>query len=188
MVLLILAPVVRFKEILNSTQHHLNAVCMSSGVRIDLRNGVINCAVCVTEGTDIPVHSPAITDDSSAWLDPITYNIHQCVGCSLRYRSKERSPVLTFNTAEHPLSLMVFPPTELAIVDLYSLLRTADLPRAAFQVYKHSLSAEHFPVGDRVIREAMFALDVLGWFAAQDIVRYRTSLKVRLQLWNQSRV
>jgi hypothetical protein len=65
---------------------------------------------------------------------------------------------------------MLFPPTELALVDLDSLLRTTDLLKAAYQVNQYSLSAEHPLVGDRVISEMMFILDVVGWFAAQDFV------------------
>jgi hypothetical protein len=66
---------------------------------------------------------------------------------------------------------MVFLPTELALVYLNGLIRTTDLLRAAFQVYQHCLSAEHTPVGNRVINEVMFVLDVVGRFTAQDIIR-----------------
>jgi hypothetical protein len=86
-----------------------------------------------------------------------------------------RNVLPTFNTAKNPLSPnrvspMVFPPTELTLVDLDSLLRTAELLRASFQVNHHGLSAEHPPVGNRVISESMFMLGVVDWFAAQDIV------------------
>jgi hypothetical protein len=66
---------------------------------------------------------------------------------------------------------MVFSLTELALVDLNSLLRTTDLLRAAFKVYQHCLCAEHTPVGDCVITEVMFVLDLVGKFAVQDVVR-----------------
>jgi hypothetical protein len=75
---------------------------------------------------------------------------------------------------------MVISPTELALVDLNGIVRTTDLLRAAFQVYQHCLYAEHTPVSDRVITEMFFELDVVGRFA----VRYKTSWKVSLLLWN----
>jgi len=66
---------------------------------------------------------------------------------------------------------MVFSPSELALVDLNGLIRTADLLRAALQVYQQRFSAEHTPVRDRVIVEVMFALEDCGRFAAQNAVR-----------------
>jgi hypothetical protein len=173
--LVILPPVVRLKDILDSTPHGLDGISVIPSVRIDERDGVTNSAVRVTDGPNIPVRSPAITDDSSAGFDPSTYYIHQCVGGSIQYRNKECSAGLTFNTAKHPLSLnrvspMVFTLTELALVDFNGLVRTADLLRAALQVNQHSLSAEHTPVSDRVISELMFMLDVMARFAAQDVI------------------
>jgi hypothetical protein len=69
------------------------------------------------------------------------------------------------------VSPIVFSPTELAVVHFNGLVRTTDLLRADFHLYQHCLSAEHTPVSDRVITEVMFVLDVVGSFAAQDIVR-----------------
>jgi len=66
---------------------------------------------------------------------------------------------------------MVFSPSELALVDLNGLIRTADLLRAALQVYQQCFSAEHTPVRDRVIVEVMFALEECDRFAAQNAVR-----------------
>jgi len=63
-------------------------------------------------------------------------------------------------------------------VDLNGLVRTADFLRAALQVYKQCLSAEHTPVRDRVISEVMFVLDLVGRFAAQDVVRMVQNLLV----------
>jgi hypothetical protein len=68
------------------------------------------------------------------------------------------------------VSLLVFTPTELAFVDLDGLVRTTDFLGAALQKNQHSLSAEHTPVSDCVIIEAMFMLDVVGRFATQDVV------------------
>jgi len=59
---------------------------------------------------------------------------------------------------------MVFTPTELALISLNSLVRTAELLRAALQVYQQCLPAEHSAVRDHVITE------VVGWFMAQDVV------------------
>jgi hypothetical protein len=69
------------------------------------------------------------------------------------------------------MSPLVFSPIELALVDVNCLVRTADLLRAAFLVYQQPLSAEQTPGRDRVITEVMFALDLFGRFAAQDVVR-----------------
>jgi hypothetical protein len=66
---------------------------------------------------------------------------------------------------------MVFSPTELALIDLNGLVRTADPFRAALHVYQQCFSAENTPVSDRVISEVMFALDFVGSFATQDVVR-----------------
>ena len=78
--------------------------------------------------------------------------------------------------ARHPLALnwvsrMVFSPTELALVDLNGLVRTAGLLRAALLIYQQCLSSEHTTVCKSVITEVMFALDLVGRFAAQDVVR-----------------
>jgi len=62
---------------------------------------------------------------------------------------------------------MVFSPTELALFDLNGLVRTANLLRAAFQVYQQCLSA----VRDHLMTGLMFALDLVDRFAAQDVAR-----------------
>jgi hypothetical protein len=66
---------------------------------------------------------------------------------------------------------MVFSPTDLGLAALNGLARTADLLRAALQVYQQYLSAENSPIRDRVITELMFVLDLVGRFAAQVVVR-----------------
>jgi hypothetical protein len=80
------------------------------------------------------------------------------------------------------VSLIVFSPTELAVVDLDGLVRTADLLRAAFEVNQHSLTAEHTPVGDRVITKVMFVLDVVGRFAAQDVREVQNLLEGKVTI------
>jgi hypothetical protein len=93
--------------------------------------------VRVSFRVDIPVRSPAITDDRSAGFDPCIYNSYQSVGGSVRNWSEKRFTGLAPNTAKYPLPLnrvipIIFAPNELAFVDLDVLLRIADLLRAAF--------------------------------------------------------
>ena len=66
---------------------------------------------------------------------------------------------------------MILSPTELALVNFDSLLRTTNLNRAAFQKHEHCFPAKHAPVSDCVITEAILAFDLVGWFAADDVVR-----------------
>jgi hypothetical protein len=64
----------------------------------------------------------------------------------------------------------VFAPTKLALIDLNGLVATADLLRAALQVYEDGLSEELASVRDRSSIEAMLFLDTVGRFAAHDVV------------------
>jgi hypothetical protein len=73
MVLVTLPPIVGLKKLLNSTPHGLDGVGVIPRIRIDERDRVIYGAVRVTDGPNIPVRSPAVTDDSSARFDPGTY-------------------------------------------------------------------------------------------------------------------
>jgi hypothetical protein len=91
MVLIILPPVVQSMDILDSTPHGLDGISVIPSVRTDERDGLINGAVCVNDGPNIPVRSPEITDDSSAGFEPSTYYIHQCDGGSIQYKNKECS-------------------------------------------------------------------------------------------------
>jgi len=59
--------------------------------------------------------------------------------------------------------------SELALVDLDCLLRTADLFRAALHVHEHGLSAELVPVRDGSSTEAMLSFDKAGRFTAHDV-------------------
>jgi hypothetical protein len=138
MELVILAPILRCKELLKSKPHGLDGVGVCPRVRIDERDRVIYGAVRVTDGSNIPVRSPAIADDSSARFDPGTYQIHQYVGESIRYGNNKCSTGFTFKTAKYPLyfyrvSPVVFALTVLALIDFDGLVRTADLFRAALQ-------------------------------------------------------
>jgi len=72
---------------------------------------------------------------------------------------------------------MAFSPTELGLVDLNGLVTTADLLRAAVQVYQQCLSAEHTPIRDRVITEVIFVLDLVGRFAAKDVRKVQNLLE-----------
>ena len=149
---------------------------MISGVGIYERNAVVHGKVRVTLRFEIPIRSPRITDERSAGFDSSTDNVRRCVGGSIGYGNKKCTNGPAFDSAKHQLALkrvsaMVFSPTELTLVDLNGPVRTADLLRAALQVYQQCLSAGHIPVRDRVFTEVMFVLDVFGRFAAQDVVR-----------------
>jgi hypothetical protein len=58
--------------------------------------------------------------------------------------------------------------TEFALVNFNGLIRTTNLIRAALHKDEHGFPAEHAPVCDSVITEAMFVFDLVGWFAAQN--------------------
>ena len=84
-------------------------------------------------------------------------------------------PRLSFNTAKHPLTLnrvsfLKLSPTELALVNFDGLVRTTNLNRAALQKHQHGFPAEHAPVRDRMTTEAIFILDLVGWFVVHDVV------------------
>ena len=66
---------------------------------------------------------------------------------------------------------MILSPAELALVNFDSLLRTTNLNRAAFQKHEHCFPAKHAPVSDCVITEAILVFDLVGWFAADNVVR-----------------
>jgi len=70
-----------------------------------------------------------------------------------------------------PLCYLRQPPTELALVDLDGLVRTADLLGAALHVQERGLPAELAPVRDRFRTEAMLFFDKGGRFVAHDFVR-----------------
>jgi hypothetical protein len=119
------------KESPHVTPRTLDDINVVSGVRNYERNGVIYGALLVTQRPDIPVCIPGFADERSAVFDPGTDDIRHCVGVSVRYGNKKCPTGLAFHTAKHPLalnrvSLTVFSPTELAVVDLNSLVRITD--------------------------------------------------------------
>ena len=67
------------------------------------------------------------------------------------------------------MSPMIFAPTELALVNFDGLIRTTNLNRAALQKHQHGFAAEHAPVCDCMCTQAIFALDMVGTFAAHDV-------------------
>ena len=152
-----------------------HGVCVGASVRVNEPYAVVDGVVRVTLRVGIAVRTPTITDDRSAGFDPCIYYGHQSFGGSVRYGNEKRFTGLALNTAKHPLPLnrvapAVFARSELALVDLDGLLRTADLLRAAFHEYEHGISAELAPVRDCSRTEAMLGFDKGGRFAAHDVV------------------
>src|SRR5215471_15839626 len=89
--------------------------------------------------------------------------------------NEKRSTRFALNPTKHPLPLngvapMILALTKLALIDLDGLVRTADLLRAPLQVYEHGFSTEYAPVRDRSSTEAMFFVDPVDRFAAQDVI------------------
>jgi len=114
----------------------LDGVGVGAGVRIDELDAVVDSAMHVTLSTEIAVCSPRIADDCRAGFDPVTYDSHHCVGGSVRYGNKECFAGFPFNTTKHPLTLnrvtsMILLPTELALINLDSFVRTADFDGTA---------------------------------------------------------
>jgi hypothetical protein len=60
-------------------------------------------------------------------------------------------------------------PTKFALVNLDDLVKTADLLRAALQVFEYLLSTELASVQDRSWTEAMLFFDTVGRYAAHDV-------------------
>jgi len=65
---------------------------------------------------------------------------------------------------------MILSPTELAFVNFDGLVRTTNFNRSALQKHEHGFLAEHAPVCDCMITEAIFVFNFVGWFAALDVV------------------
>jgi hypothetical protein len=63
---------------------------------------------------------------------------------------------------------MILSPTEFALT--LGLVRTTDLNKAALQKHGHGFTAEHAPICDCMITKAIFLFDLIGWFAAHDVV------------------
>jgi hypothetical protein len=128
--------VVRAQKNLYVTSRARYSVCVGASTLVNEATAVVNGAVRITFRVEIPVRSPAITDDRSAGFDPRSYNGYQSVGGSVRNGSEKRFTRLAFNTAKYPLPLdrvapIIFAPTKLAFVDLDGLVRNANFLRAA---------------------------------------------------------
>ena len=137
---------------------------------------MVDGAVRVTLRVEIAIRTPTIADDRRAWFDPFTYNSRQRVGGSVRNGNRKCSAGPSFDTAKHPLNLnrvpsIVLSPTDLALVNLDGLIRTTNFFGAALQGLEHGFPAEHFPVSDSMVTEAKFVSDLVGWIAAQNVVR-----------------
>ena len=151
MVMIVLPPVVRPEEDLDGVPSGLDVIGVVPSVRIDEVDGVVDGAVRETLCVEIAVRTPAVADDRGAWFDPVMYNGHQGVSCSVRYGNKKCSSELSFNTTKHPLTLnrvfpMVLSPTELAFVTFDGLVGTTDFFRAALHEHQHGFPAEHAPI------------------------------------------
>jgi hypothetical protein len=144
--------------------------------RIPEVDAVVDSAMLVTQRSEIVVRTPATTNDPCAGLDPVTYNGQKCVGGSVLDGNKKCLSGLTLYTAKHPLTLnrvtpMILSPTELTLVNFDGLIRTTDLSRAALQIHQHDFPAEHAPVSNSMRTEAIFTLDMVRLFVANDAIR-----------------
>ena len=145
--------IVGVKESRNMAPRTLDRVRTSPSTLIDESDSMVHSLVGVAMSTQIPVRSPAVTDDRSAGFDPVTNDGHQRVGGSVRNGNEKDFTGLTFDTAKHPLSFhsvspVALAPNERALVDFDSLVRTADPLRAALHVIQHRLPAEMGPIRD----------------------------------------
>jgi len=68
-------PVVRAQKSLHKTPRALCGVCVGACTLVDEANAVVNGTVRVTFRVEIPVRSPAITDDRSAGFDPSSITV-----------------------------------------------------------------------------------------------------------------
>ena len=70
--------VVRPQKSLRMTPRAFCSVCVGTCTHVNLANGVVNGAVCVTFPVEIPVRSPAFTDDRSAGLELFGKRVQRC--------------------------------------------------------------------------------------------------------------
>ena len=108
----------------------------------------------VTLASEFIVSRPTIAYDRGARFDPSTNDGRQSCMASVLNEHEKRSTSTAFDSTEYPLTLntmsaMIFPFPELAVINLDSLMRTADLLRVVLQVDGHSLSDKWSPVSDR---------------------------------------
>jgi len=168
-------PVVMSEVSLHVTPSAHDCVGMNASPLVNELYAMVDGVVCVISLFEMAVRPPAVTDDRSAGFDRCIYNGYQSVGGSVHNGKEKRSPGLALNIAKHALPLhrvvpAVFPLTELALLELYGLVRTVDLFRAALHVPEHGLSAELAPFREHIRTEAMLLFDTSGRFAAYDVV------------------
>ena len=96
--------VVRAQKSLHMTPRALYNLCVGACTLVNEANAVVNGVVRVTFRDEIPVCSPAFTDDHSTGFDPCIYNGLQSVGGSVRNGNEKRFTGLALNTTKHPLT------------------------------------------------------------------------------------
>jgi hypothetical protein len=171
MVMVVIPAVVLPEKGLDMPPRGLYGVGVCPGYRMNEVDAVVYGAMHVTLRSDIAVRTPTITNDRFAWFGPVTYDGHQCVSGSVPNGNKKCCTRLSFNTAKHPLTLnrlplMIFSPTELALVNFDGPVTTTNLNRAALQEHKHGFPAEL----DSMCTEAIFVLNSMGRSTAHDVV------------------
>ena len=168
-------PFVRVEVSLHMMPSTLDCIGVGAILMVNELCAIVDGVVCVISCVKIAVLTPAVTDDCSAGFDPWIYNGHQSVGSSVWNGNEKRTPGLAPNTAKHPLPLNRMAPavlalTELSLIDLHGLVRTADLLRAALHLGEHLLSAELAPVRERIRIEVMLLFDTVCRYVAYDVV------------------
>jgi hypothetical protein len=127
---------------------------------INETNPVVDGFMRVTLLIETMVRCPTIADDFRACVDPSTNNVSQSFSGSIHNGHEKLSTSVAFDSTEYSLALntmsaMIFSFTELAVVNLNGLIRTADLLRAVVQVDEHNLSDKVSPISDRSGTEAI---------------------------------
>jgi hypothetical protein len=171
-------------------RHALYGVCVGPGVRIKEVDAVVDSVMPVTLRTETVVRTPAFTENRSAGFDPVTYDGHQCVGSSVLYGKKKCFAGLSFDTAKHPLTLnrvsrMILSPTELALVNFDSLVRTTEFTG---QLSKNTsiVSLQNMTQSATVcaLRRSSCWILRAGSRLMMSYVMARISRRVRLLRWN----
>jgi hypothetical protein len=142
---------------------------------INKTDPVVDGFMRVTLLIETMVRCSTIADDFRAWFDPSTNNVSQSFSGSIHNGHEKLSTSVAFHSTEYSLALntmsvMIFSFTELALINLNGLIRTADLLRAVVQVDEHSLLDKVSPISDRSGAEAIFVLDMNRRQAVNDVV------------------
>jgi hypothetical protein len=149
------------------TPSAIDSVYVGAFTLVNLADAVDNGAVRVTVRVEISVRTPAITDDRSPGLSPCIYNGLPSVIGSARNGNEKRFTRLALNTTKHPLPLnrvnfMIFAPTELALVDLDFIDRTA------ISIYTNMVFLQNWPQSAIV-----FGLKLCSfWITGRDAAHY----------------